>query len=58
MSEEVDATTCPCYGCSIERQRAGIPAPDRSGEPCEPIGACASDKECMRQADRLNKETP
>ena len=34
---------CRCYGCSIQRQRAGIPAPDRSSDPCVPPGACTRD---------------
>lgn len=55
MSAAVDATTCPCYGCSIERQRAGIPAPDRSGEPCEPTGACASDEPCWTHSDWIDE---
>lgn len=37
---------CPCYGCSIERQRAGISSPDRSGEPCAPVEACGRGEAC------------
>src|SRR5882672_6868937 len=40
MTTVDEDVACSCYGCEIQRQRAGITAPDRSGEPRNPIGAC------------------
>ncbi len=37
------SSECRCYGCEIQRRRAGIPTPDRSADPCDPPGACARD---------------
>jgi hypothetical protein len=49
--KDTDVTTCACYGCAIERQRAGIPAPDRSAEPCNPPGACATHGRCWTHSE-------
>lgn len=52
---DVDVTTCACYGCTIARQRAGISAPDRSAEPCDPSGACAKDGQCWTHSEWLDE---
>jgi hypothetical protein len=49
--EGSDAVECSCYGCMIARQRAGIPAPDRSAEPCNPSDACAKDGQCWTHSE-------
>lgn len=46
---------CSCYGCAIQRQRAGIPALDRSAEPCDPSGACAKDGRCWTHSEWLDE---
>jgi hypothetical protein len=47
IAADVDvACPCSCYGCAIARQRAGIPAPDHSTEPCDPPNACADHGRC------------
>lgn len=45
------AIECSCYGCTIGRQRAGIAAPDRSADPCDPLDACAKDGRCMMHSE-------
>jgi len=37
---------CSCYGCSIQRLRAGIGTPDSSAEACDPLNACATHGRC------------
>lgn len=46
--------TCSCYGCTIERARAGIRAPDRSADPCDPPEACASHGRCWTHSEWLD----
>jgi hypothetical protein len=46
---------CSCYGCTIERQRAGMPEPDRSADPCSPLGACATHGHCWTHSEWLNE---
>jgi hypothetical protein len=46
-----DDVECSCYGCAIERQRAGIPAPDRSADPCSPPDACATHGRCWTHSE-------
>lgn len=46
-----DDVACSCYGCEIERQRAGIRAPDRSAEPCQPENACAEHGRCWAHSE-------
>ena len=46
--------TCACYGCTITRQRAGIPAPDRSAEPCNPADACEKDGRCWTHSEWID----
>lgn len=55
MSEAIDVSPCPCYGCAIKRQRAGVPAPDRSGEPCAPIGACGRGEPCWTHSEWVDE---
>jgi hypothetical protein len=50
-SEERVDLVCSCYGCVISRQRAGVPAPDRSADPCEPPGACTSHGRCWTHSE-------
>lgn len=52
LSEDV---SCSCYGCSIERQRAGIPSPDRSAEPCSPPDACATHGRCWTHSEWIDE---
>ena len=52
QSETVE---CSCYGCEIARQRAGILAPDRSAEPCVPLGACAKDGQCWTHSEWIDE---
>ena len=53
--ERSDAVECSCYGCTIKRQRAGIPAPDRSAEPCNPPEACAKDGQCWTHSEWIDE---
>lgn len=46
---------CACYGCVIERQRAGIPTPDRSADPCEPAEACATHGRCWTHSEWVDE---
>jgi hypothetical protein len=46
--------TCQCYGCTIERQRAGIVEPDRSADPCDPPNACAIDGNCWTHSEWID----
>ena len=46
---------CSCYGCTIERQGAGIPAPDHSAEPCDPSDACAKDGQCWTHSEWIDE---
>ena len=50
-TDESSELTCSCYGCTIARQRAGIPAPDRSAETCNPPDACAKDGQCWTHSE-------
>ena len=47
--------SCSCYGCTIARQRAGIPALDRSAERCVPPDACAKDGQCWTHSEWLDE---
>lgn len=51
MSSAAEDTLCSCYGCTIERQRAGLPSPDRSTEPCTPVDACVRDENCWTHSE-------
>jgi len=46
---------CSCYGCTIKRQRLGIVPPDRSAEPCQPPGACASHGQCWTHSEWVDE---
>ena len=41
-----EVVECSCFGCEIQRLRAGAQLPDRSSEPCSPSGACATHGRC------------
>lgn len=49
--ESSSELTCSCYGCTIGRQRAGIPAPDRSADLCNPSDACVKDGQCWTHSE-------
>lgn len=46
---------CPCYGCTVARQRVGIPALERSAEPCDPRGACVTDGQCWTHSEWIDE---
>jgi len=46
---------CSCYGCTIKRQRAGIPTPDRSADPCVPPSACVKDGQCWVHSEWIDE---
>lgn len=46
---------CSCYGCEIERLRAGIQPPDRSMEPCSPPDACATHGRCWTHSTWIDE---
>ena len=46
---------CACYGCTIQRQRAGMAQPDRSGEPCSPPDACNKDDQCWTHSEWIDE---
>jgi hypothetical protein len=54
VSEPLNEVPCACYGCTIERQRAGIPAPDHSAEPCSPPDACATHGRCWTHSEWID----
>ena len=45
---------CRCYGCTIERQRAGIAEPDRTADPCDPPNACVIDGHCWTHSEWID----
>lgn len=51
----IDAVECSCYGCVIARQRAGIPSPDRSAEPCSPPEACTTHGRCWTHSEWIDE---
>jgi hypothetical protein len=46
---------CSCYGCAIERQRAGITEPDRSSQPCNPLDACSTHGRCWTHSKWIDE---
>lgn len=50
-----DEVHCSCYGCAIERQRAGVVTPDRSGEPCAPPDACSTHGRCWTHSEWVDE---
>lgn len=50
-----DDVACSCYGCEIRRQRAVIPAPDRSAEACVPPFACANHDSCLTHSEWVDE---
>lgn len=54
IPDDVEVVTCSCYGCAVARERAGIPHPDRSAEPCSPPDACAKDGQCWTHSEWID----
>jgi hypothetical protein len=52
LHEDID---CSCYGCVIGRVRAGVPLPDRSAEPCKPVGACQKNGQCWTHSEWIDE---
>lgn len=52
--DDEDVLTCACYGCAIQRERAGIPHPDRSAELCSPPDACAAHESCWTHSEWID----
>jgi hypothetical protein len=54
MDNVDESVECSCYGCEIQRLRAGIRPPDRSSEPCSPPSACADHGRCWTHSEWID----
>ena len=55
MSNPTVEVECSCYGCAIERQRAGIQVVDRSSDPCNPPEACTTHGRCWTHSEWIDE---
>ena len=52
-----ESVQCSCYGCEIQRLRAGQPTADRAVEACSPPGACATHGRCWTHSSWIDEAT-
>jgi len=55
MAKVEPDVACSCYGCTIERRRAGMRLVDRSSEACDPPEACATHGRCWTHSEWVDE---